>query len=122
MTQTEATQSRSPSQFNTDRTYPDRWTITFNNPPRGNSRNFSPPNFGRHSKHCVRHDQGGGARVGAVSRQSLKNTSEFFFKVFLLEEHWASLPYAPLSPKMTSRADFGFAVEPSQARLLANSI
>ena len=33
MTQTEATQSRSPSQFNTDRTYPDRWTITFNNPP-----------------------------------------------------------------------------------------
>jgi hypothetical protein len=22
-----------PSQFNTDRTYPGRWTITFNNPP-----------------------------------------------------------------------------------------
>ena len=35
MTQTEATQSRSPSQFNTDRTYPDRWTITFNYPPMG---------------------------------------------------------------------------------------
>jgi len=28
MTQTEATQSRSPSQFNIDRTYPDRWTVT----------------------------------------------------------------------------------------------
>jgi hypothetical protein len=34
MSQAGATQQSSdPSQFNTDRTYPGRWTITFSNPP-----------------------------------------------------------------------------------------
>jgi enoyl-CoA hydratase/carnithine racemase len=34
MSQAGATQKSSdPSQFNTDRTYPGRWTITFSNPP-----------------------------------------------------------------------------------------
>jgi enoyl-CoA hydratase/carnithine racemase len=36
MTQTSGTQRSSEqagAQFNTDRTYPGRWTITFNNPP-----------------------------------------------------------------------------------------
>ena len=37
MTDTAATQGVMPdqagSQFNTDRTFPGRWTITFNNPP-----------------------------------------------------------------------------------------
>ena len=34
MSQAGATQQHSdPSHFNTDRTYPGRWTISFNNPP-----------------------------------------------------------------------------------------